>query len=535
LYSQVDTAWVRRYNGPANNQTDEAKAIAVDNAGNVYVTGYCASDTYADFGTIKYNAAGVQQWVTRYNYYSDVAEAIAVDGAGNVYVTGWSGSSPNYDYATIKYNSAGVQQWVQRYNGPGNGEDKAVAMAIDNSSNIYVTGYSTSSGTNTDYATIKYNSVGIEQWVARYNGPRDSVDRANKIVVDDSGYVYVTGGSSGLNTRLDYTTIKYNSTGDTIWVRRYNGPGNGNDEAKAIAVDDLGNIYVTGYTYSSTTLGDYTTIKYNSHGDTIWVRNYNGPANYSDMATAIAVDDSGNIYVTGSSYDAYEDYLTIKYNATGVQEWVQRYNGTGNNTDIPTGIAIDNANNIYVTGYSERIPSTNGLFDYATIKYNAAGVQQWVTRYNGPGNNWDKAYAIAVDDSGYVYVTGGSYTATTNADYATIKYRQIMPGVEENRSLLPANHLSLEVYPNPARSYFTIRLPQMLHQVQHDKIAIKIFDVTGKIVKEILRFAQNDKTVRIPLDGIKNGVYFINVGDEPCVAKGYAGGAMVKEKLIVTK
>ncbi len=88
-----------------------------------------------------------------------------MDGSGNVYVTGNSyGSGTKYDYATIKYNSSGVQQWLQRYNGPGDSTDYAFSVAVDGSSNVYVTGYSYGSGTGSDYATIKYSqSNGIRQ------------------------------------------------------------------------------------------------------------------------------------------------------------------------------------------------------------------------------------------------------------------------------------------------------------------------------------------------------------------------------------
>src|SRR5437764_8209758 len=103
-------------------------------------------------------------WVAAYNG-SGSADAIAVDGSGNVYVTGASGG-----YATIMYNSAGQQQWVARYNGPLN-SGGAHAIALDIPGNVYVTGQSTGIGTAEDYATIKYNSAGQQQWVARYNGP----------------------------------------------------------------------------------------------------------------------------------------------------------------------------------------------------------------------------------------------------------------------------------------------------------------------------------------------------------------------------
>ncbi|MGB2988690.1 MAG: SBBP repeat-containing protein, partial [Candidatus Zixiibacteriota bacterium] len=122
---------------------------------------------------------------------------------------------------------------------------------------------------------------------------------------------------------------------DTAWVRRYNGPGNSDDEAYAIAADGSGNVYVTGRSRGSGTLYDYATIKHYPDGDTAWVRRYNGPVNSHDEAYAIAVDGSGNVYVTGLSVGSgtLYDYATIQYYANGDTAWVRRYNGPGNDLD----------------------------------------------------------------------------------------------------------------------------------------------------------------------------------------------------------
>ena len=131
--------------------------------------------------------------------------------------------------------------------------------------------------------------------------------------------MYVTGWSVGLRIGYDYATIKYTSAGDSLWVRWYDGPGNSLDGATALAVDGSGNVYVTGYSYGPGTDYDYATIKYTSAGDSLWVRRYNGPGNYYDYATALAVDGSGNVYVTGYSQGGNGDiYTTIKYTETPV-------------------------------------------------------------------------------------------------------------------------------------------------------------------------------------------------------------------------
>jgi uncharacterized delta-60 repeat protein len=372
----------------------------------------------------------IEQWVARYNgpgNYDDYAKAMVVDDSGNVYVTGHSyGSSSHYDYATMKYDPDGIEQWVARYNGPGNYHDTPKAIAVDTYGNVYVTGYSYGDGTNTDYATIKYNSDGIEQWVARYNGPGNENDLVFAMAVDSFNNVYVTGESYDNYSSLDYKTIKYDENGRQLWVATYNGPGNYNDSAKAIAVDSFGNVYVTGYSYGGPeTREDYATVKYNSSGRQLWVARYAGPSDQPhsqyDVANAITVDALSCVYVTGYSDggDTSYDYATIKYDSDGKELWVARYNGSGNKYDYAHAIALDSSGCVYVTGYSDNRSTRQ---DYATIKYDSSGNQLWAATYNGPANNNDRASSIVVDSSDNVYVTGYSQDWDTSIDYATIMY-----------------------------------------------------------------------------------------------------------------
>jgi hypothetical protein len=426
----VDTAWVKRYNGPGN-LWDGAQAIAVDGSGNVYVTGSSVgSGTFDDYTTIKYYPNGDTAWARRYNgpgNYIDDASAIAVDDSGNVCVTGrsYGGSGTFDDYTTIKYYPNGDTAWVRRYNGPGNGTDEACAIAVDDSGYVYVTGYIyTGGGLSSDYGTIKYCPNGDTAWVRTYNRLGHSDDLASAIAVDNSGNVYVTGWSDTTYSGpyyADYATIKYYPNGDTAWVRRYDGPpGNSTDIAYAIAVDNSGNACVTGASVGSGTWVDYATIKYYPNGDTAWVRRYN---RYLEQAKDIAVDGSGNIYVTGYGNFPGDstDYITIKYYPNGGTAWVRIYNGPGDGADTAYAIAVDGSNNVYVTGVSYESGTS---LDYATIKYYPSGDTAWVRRYNGLGNDDDGAYGIAVDDSGNVYVTGTSFGSGTYTDYTTIKYFQ---------------------------------------------------------------------------------------------------------------
>jgi hypothetical protein len=376
------------------------------------------------------------------------------------------------------------QDWVARYDGAGNELDCAKAIAVDDSSNVYVTGYSWGSGSSYDYATIKYNSAGVEQWVVRYNSPEDSNDYAVSIALDRKGNVYVTGYSWGsYSTGYDYTTIKYNSAGIQEWIARYDGPGNGYDFATSMAIDSSGNVYVTGKSYGSDiTYMDYATVKYDSAGIQEWVVRYDGPTTiYAsfDEATSIAVDGQGNAFVTGySPSDSGFDYASIKYNSAGVEQWVNRYNGDKKKSDYAAAIAVDGEGNVYVTGSS--IGSGAPDFDYATIKYNSAGVEQWVARYDGPAHDQDEAFSIAVDGEGNVYVTGWSESvhSTSRFDYATIKYSQ-KTGIAE-LSKRPSTGYALEaVRPNPASGSVEI-LYSLPANIQ---ARLSIYDVTGMMVK----------------------------------------------------
>ena len=237
--------------------------------------------------------------------------------------------------------------------------------------------------------------------------------------------MYVTGYSNGAGTKADYVTIAYDSAGQQQWKARYDGPGQDVDIAEAIALDQLGNVFVTGLSPGSAGDYDYATIKYNSDGQQQWVARYNGPGNDWDLAVDIAVDQSGNVFVTGQSIGTVlpdYDYATIKYDSDGRAQWIARYNGPAAGDDEATALALDGAGNVYVTGASTN--PDDGSYDYVTIRYDPAGAEQWVLRYKGPGNSYDIARGIAVDRSDNVYVTGNSVGLGTGSDYATIKYGQ---------------------------------------------------------------------------------------------------------------
>src|SRR5262245_12608428 len=246
------------------------------------------------------------------------------------------------------------QEWVVRYASATPWNDVPYAMTVDAAGRVFVTGTVATTGSN-DWATIRYNAAGGQEWLRTLNGGGN--DAAFAIATDEAGNVYLTGSSAG---GLYSMTAKYNAAGDQLWVQSFTTTGEG-DAGTDITVDHEGNVYVTGYNIETATGFDIITIKYSPGGLELWVRRYDSGSG-EDVPAAIACDASG-IYVTGRSNG---DYTTIKYDFDGVQQWVRSYNGTGNGVDSPADLVLDAAGNVYVTGQSAG-SGTND--DYATIKY----------------------------------------------------------------------------------------------------------------------------------------------------------------------
>ena len=528
-YSQITEEWVQKYSGPQPNGAAEPQAIAVDLNGNIYVAGSASTPSVngVDYATIKYSNEGSVLWIKTYDgtnllQYIDIATDIVVDVSGNVFVTGKSrGTTSLFDYATIKYDSDGNELWVQRYNA-GNFDDEASSIAIDPLGNVYITGWTKSSFSSTFiYTTIKYNSGGDQLWVADYNGPGNGNDFARSIAVDNMGNVYVTGESMGLNNKNEYATIKYDTNGNEIWVKRYSGPESENSMAYCMALDDAANVYVTGSSYIY-----YATIKYNSDGNELWAQRYGAEISY-DKANAIAVDEIGNVYVTGQSFgvDSEFDYATIKYNSDGTEQWASIYNGPGQGMDQASSICVDEERNVYVTGWSDAVVGVEGNLDFATIKYNPDGQEVWVMRYNGTGDGPDYQTAgIVLDGGNNVFVTGSSMGDFLNQNFATIKYSQSPSHIKEINSEVPNAYSLFQNYPNPLNPSTKIEysIPE------HSLVQLSVYDVLGNEVFEIINEEQVAGTYRVDLNGaeLPSGVYFYKL---------QAGSFVETKKMILLK
>ncbi|MGB3077199.1 MAG: SBBP repeat-containing protein [Chitinophagales bacterium] len=430
--STGNETWRTVYNrGFGNDRGDD---IATDGAGNYFITGRASSASDYDAATIKYNSSGVAQWTKFFNKVdNDYGNHIKVNATGDVFVIGQSdvdnsGGTTDYDFLTIKYNSLGTQQWAKTFgNAVLNNEDPN-DLAIDAAGNVFVTGKSDVNAlaaiTANNFLTVKYDAAGVLQWSTYFDGSAsNSDDIAEDMVLDGSGNLYVAGGGHNVTTQKDATIIKYaGATGTATWTKNYNGKGDFSDKVQDMITDAANNIYITGYVFSPEQRKDLFTAKINSSGATVWYKTYDFSL-ADDEGKAITLDTSGNIYVCGNSIGngTSDDYITIKYDALGNTIWSARYN-FANEADVATSISVNAANgNVFVTGYSDgNISSSVTNYDMTTVKYSSIGNESAVVRFNGTGNGIDRGVKIIVNGTNN-YVTGKTWNGS-NYDVVTIKY-----------------------------------------------------------------------------------------------------------------
>jgi hypothetical protein len=331
------------------------------------------------------------------------------------------------------------------------------------------------------------------------------------MIIDNDGNIIVTGHSYDNLNDFDFTTIKYNTNGAVLWIRSYDTPNGNSDFATAIAADGLGNIYVSGFSRPWAGYFDYTTVKYNLSGSFLWAAHYDGPVGSDDQAYDMTVDREGNCYVTGLSWgvDWTWDCATVKYDSAGVQQWVSRYDSLGAYA-YTYAVVVDMFGNVYATGACNSMRLIG--FDYLTIKYNGAGVQQWVKSYDGFNGGPDRAASIALDTIGNVFVTGFSLGNQSSNDIATIKYSQPI-GIQPISSEVP-NHFSLsQNYPNPFNPVTKIKFntpPQPSPKGRELVVRLVIYDVLGREVATLVNEQLKPGTYEVEWNGINSpsGVYF---------------------------
>jgi hypothetical protein len=261
------TLWLNTF--PSSCGDVAGQAIVADANGNIYIAGsypFSCEKGIVDYEllVIKYGANGSQLWTTTYQWggASALVEGVALDGSGNIYLAvEFANMSP---YTVLMWNAGGVGVWTAS---PSNvGYNLVHALAVDSAQCLLMTGQIPTSYPNGyglfSYYTLKLGTNGSTLWTALYPVTATATGVANSLALDLTGNCYVTGYSPGSNSGNDIVTIKYGPNGNQVWLERYHGPGNGDDAGNAIAVDNNGNVYVTGYETTAAGGTEIVTIKY---------------------------------------------------------------------------------------------------------------------------------------------------------------------------------------------------------------------------------------------------------------------------------
>ncbi len=368
--SSGELLWDRRYNGPANN-LDLLQDMVLDDSGNIYVTGVSWEGTAfggQNWVTIKYNSMGDLKWKQSLDWTghnADRPNCIYLDKDRNVLVAGYGFVGPGFfndDIVVAKYNFDGELLWTNSYNCFGTIGDWGYSVVSDESCSAYVSGYSKLENNPSQdvIVTIKYDSAGKQIWVreflrayGEYAIPLYSrIDRNNNVVI-----------CGNYNPNTDFVTIKYDGQGHLLWSRYFNGVGNNLDFCNDMCIDNNSNIYICGRAVYPITTDDLLLIKYKANGDTCFIRYYDVGNNFVDEALAVVVDSLENVYLTGGTTIIGDDFLTVKYNSGGDISWSKVYSLPMANKAY--GIGIDKYNNVYITGST----NSSGVSRIVSIKY----------------------------------------------------------------------------------------------------------------------------------------------------------------------
>ncbi|MBW4588836.1 SBBP repeat-containing protein [Aetokthonos hydrillicola Thurmond2011] len=379
------------------------------------------------------------QWTRQFGTSGDDESfGVAVDGAGNVYITGYTNgslagnNSGKSDAWVAKYDKSGAQIWKKQLGTAGN--DAAYGIGVDSAGNVYISGTTEGAlkGTNSggyDVWLAKYDSSGVQKWLQQFGTSTD--DGSNGITVDNSGNVYVTGYTTGAlggasNGNTDAWVAKYDNNGAQKWLKQLG--TSGDDESNSVAVDSAGNVYITGYTEEGLGGGnsgksDAWVAKYDSNGTQKWVKQLG--TSEKDQSNSVAVDSTGNVYITGDTEGALggpnsgnSDAWVAKYDNNGVQKWLKQIGTSGK--DGANGVTVDSIGNVYISG------SSNG----SLAGNNAGGYDAWIVAYDSNGaavrkrqlstSADDQLYSVTVDNNGNVYITGattGAFAGTNAGNY----------------------------------------------------------------------------------------------------------------------
>jgi hypothetical protein len=497
----------------------KGQSISTGDGGSCYVAGFCNDATlHEDLILIKYNQFGDTLWVKTYSgnaNLDDKAFGMVVDYNGFIYVTGYATDNvTGKNIILLKYSSYGELIWVKQYtDSTASLEDAGLAIVLDLNQFVYITGYYTNPADNHEYLIIqKYDSSGTLMWTnSIVNG--NGQGHGNAITIDHESNIYVTGYCNTVDSS-NIIIVKYNSSGDRQWETSYNGQGNGEDKAFGIVVDDLDNVYVTGYETNTSMNTDCVTLKYNSSGILQFNSFYNGSGNVTDKAFGIVVDADGCPIITGSTFNGSNlDFVTIKYSTTGVQQWVSIYDyklAPGNDEAKTIGYLNIDSLTKYVIVAGESYGNYND-YDYQTYIYNASdGSSVDSTRYTFSTNSNDVPTDLIVTPDNNVYITGYSeliiQSFIPQSQVTTMKLNFSNKPKNNFKNNIPSSYKLYQNYPNPFNPSTTIKFDI----TKGKDIKLTIYDLLGRTVEVLVNkyYVAGSYSINYTNSSLASGIYF---------------------------
>ncbi|MEO1413275.1 MAG: S8 family serine peptidase, partial [Bacteroidota bacterium] len=349
--------WQQQFNAPLPGKA-YGVAVVLDAQDNIYVAGAVqagAGSNGLDLALIKYNNSGVAQWSTLHNNSNreDIPTDLLVTSSGKIYLTGLTYDPGNFsDYLTVQLDASGTVQWqkVYDYNGL---HDVPIAVELDGSGNVVVTGGSASSLTNWDYATVKYDSQGVKLNESRVSSPGNGFDEPTALQVDGSGNFYITGTSSSNGVDYDLRLIKLDQDLNLVWESTFDGnerSDRGND--LAIAVD--GSVYVAGYTENSEGQNEYLLLKYTATGTKLWEQKWkSGDSAESATGRKVVLNANGLVVLTGEISNGDQAYVyTLGFDANGNRQW-EKKSWTNGGRNRPVGLIANPDGSLFLNVYSK--------------------------------------------------------------------------------------------------------------------------------------------------------------------------------------
>lgn len=403
--------WSQQKNGTANSK-DFGTANFIDSSGDIFIAGAIQNTTNNyDYYFAKYNSNGSLIWENTFNGTAnnyDVPSAITADN-NFCYITGVSlGTTSLTDFATLKISkTTGLISWTSSYDYVSLYEIP-IGITINSNGNIYVTGASSSTVNNWDIATVVYNSNGVQQGVERSTGGAVGFDKPSDITRDANGNIYISGRVATASNGFDIKLIKLNSNLIVQWTQTFDAYGL-DDESSGLVLDNSGNIIVCGFSKKANEGKNFVAVKYNNNGTLQWQyeKNYGG----DDEAKKIAIDGIGNAYITGEFVQNNDrDLITLKLDANGNVVWEKEFRKVGD--DRAEALKIDNAQNVFVSGQTSAASAVNPNSgdQNGAIKYEQIETLIPVDYYNEePSKNH-----LFYENRGQIYNTNSQIAAEVN-------------------------------------------------------------------------------------------------------------------------